>query len=67
MCVGNSHKHKNSKDSEVKLAVCDILDRGEKGEIGPQTSKVKIGNLQVVEEEPNTRGRHILALMGHCG
>lgn len=31
MHIGNSHKHENSKDSEVTLGIYGILDKGEKG------------------------------------
>lgn len=32
MCVENSHRHENSKDNETTLGICNILDKGEKGE-----------------------------------
>ena len=31
MCMGNSHKHENSKDREAMLGICDISDEGERG------------------------------------
>lgn len=31
MCMGNSHKHANSKDNGVKLGIYAILDKGEGG------------------------------------
>ena len=30
MCMGDSHKHKKSKDNETTLGIYDILDEGEK-------------------------------------
>lgn len=30
MCMRNSHQPENSEDSEAKLGICDILDKGEK-------------------------------------
>ena len=30
MCMGNLHKHENSKDSEATLGIYDILDKGAK-------------------------------------
>ena len=40
---GNSHKHKKSKDTETKLGIYDILDKGEKGVDGILNSKSKNG------------------------
>lgn len=34
MHMGNSWKHENSKDSEIKLGICDILEKGKKGADG---------------------------------
>lgn len=54
---GNSHKHENSKDSEAKVSIHDVLDkRGRKG-MGSQISEVRMSDLQVVEEEENTHSR----------
>lgn len=69
MSIENSHKHENCKESEATLDVCDILDKGEKWGLGSQISEIRIGNLQIVEEEQNTHSRQILAsnseTMGH--
>lgn len=32
--MGNSHKYENSKYSEAKLELYDLLDKGEKGRNG---------------------------------
>lgn len=41
--MGNSHKHANSKDSEVTLGMYDSLDKGEKGGMGSYISEVRTG------------------------
>lgn len=57
MCIGNSHKHKNSKDSEATLGIYDIFEK-RRGD-GVLDFRSENGNLQIVEEEWNTCGSQI--------
>lgn len=65
--MGNSLVGRNSKDGEAPLGIYDILDKGEQGAgTGPSVSEVRMGNLQVVEEEQNAHGGQILrSLLGN--
>lgn len=43
--MGNFYKHAISKVGESTLGIQDVLDRGEKKEMGFQISEERMGNL----------------------
>lgn len=49
------------KDSEAKLGVYVILDKGEKRKMGFQVLKMKMGNVHITEEEQDTHDRQVFA------
>lgn len=51
----NSYKHKISKNSEVKLGIYAILDKGKWGYEFEISKEVE--NLKIVEEEGNKSGK----------
>lgn len=57
MCIGNLHSTKILQNSEVNFGIYVILDKGEKGKQEPDISKMRMGDLQLIEEDGNTNGR----------